>query len=105
MLTLLGVALFAQWSIISNIAAYFVLLLHPSIRRGNYIRVMDMDNFIEGYVAELSLFNTKMITENREAIVYPNNLLVSRPIVVNPRIRFGSQGKINVTDVPPALTK
>ena len=93
-LTLLGVALFASWSILSNITAYFVLLLHPSYRRGTFIRVIDVDNYAEGYIAELTPFNTKLVTENREVILYPNNLLLGRPSLINPRDRLDGVGKL-----------
>lgn len=93
-LTLLGVALFAQWSILSNVTAYFILLLHPSFRRGTFVRVMDADNYAEGYIADLTFFNTKLITENRETIVYPNNLMLGRPALINPRDRLGGLGKL-----------
>ncbi len=95
-LTLLGVALFAQWSLLSNITAYFILLLHPSFRRGNFVRVIDTDNYSEGYISDLTLFNTKLITENRETIVYPNNLLLGRPALINPRDRLEGVGKLPV---------
>lgn len=94
MLTLMGEALFAQWSLLSNVTAYFVLLLHPSIKRGNFVRVLDFDNYVEGYVSELSLFNTKLITDSREQLIYPNNLMLSRPIVVNPREKWNPIGKV-----------
>ena len=93
-LTLLGVALFAQWSILSNVTAYFILLLHPSFRRGHFVRVIDLDNYAEGYIADLTLFNTKLITENRETIVYPNNLILGRPALINPRNRLDGLGKL-----------
>ena len=93
-LTLLGVALFAQWSILSNVTAYFVLLLHPSFKRGTFIRVIDVDNYAEGYISDLTFFNTKLITENRETIVYPNNLLLGRPALINPRDRLNGLGKL-----------
>ena len=93
-LTLLGVALFAQWSILSNVTAYFVLLLHPSFRRGTFVRVIDVDNYAEGYISDLTFFNTKLITENRETIVYPNNLLLGRPALINPRERLSGLGKL-----------
>ena len=99
-LTLLGVALFASWSILSNITAYFVLLLHPSYRRGTFIRVIDVDNYAEGYIAELTPFNTKLVTENREVILYPNNLLLGRPSLVNPRDRLDGVGKLKATSAP-----
>ena len=96
-LTLLGVALFASWSILSNVTSYFVLLLHPSFRRGTFIRIIDADNYAEGYIAELSMFNTKLITENREVIVYPNNLLLSRPALINPRDKLNTIGKLPIS--------
>ena len=92
--TVVGIALFASWSILSNITAYFVLLLHQSYRRGNFIRVIDADNYIEGYISEMNAFNTRLITEAREVIIYPNNLLLSRPTIINPKSRFEGIGKI-----------
>ena len=88
-----GVALFAGWSVLSNVTAFFILLAQSSFRRGNFIRVIDIDNYIEGYVSEINLFNTKLISENREVIIYPNNLLVARPMFVNPRNRLTVIGK------------
>lgn len=93
-ITLTGVALFASWSLLSNVTAYFVILFNPAFRRGNFIRIIDLDNYIEGYVSEITLFHTKLITENRESICYPNNLLLMRPCLVNPRNRLATVGKI-----------
>jgi len=89
-----GVALFANWSILSNITAFFILVAHQSYQRGNYIRIIDMDNYIEGYISEINLFNTRLIGENREVITYPNNLLIARPVIINPRTRHVITGKI-----------
>ncbi|MEM1188223.1 MAG: hypothetical protein AAGI72_06840 [Pseudomonadota bacterium] len=57
-LTLLGVALFASWSLLSNVTAYFVLVLHPTFSRGTFIRILDADNYAEGYIAELGFFRS-----------------------------------------------
>ena len=94
LITLLGVALFASWSLLSNVTAYFVLLLQPSFKRGNFIRIIDVDNYTEGYIAELTPLHTRLVTENREVVVYPNNLLLGRPTVINPRNRFEGVGKL-----------
>lgn len=92
--TLLGVALFASWSLLSNITAYFVLLFHASYSRGTFIRILETDNYVEGYVSDLSLFSLELITENKETIIYPNNLLLGRVVLVNPENRLHSVGKI-----------
>jgi small-conductance mechanosensitive channel len=93
-ITLLGVALFASWSMLSNVTAYFILLIHPSFRRGNFIRVFDADNYAEGYISEVMLFSTKLVTEDREVIIYPNNLLLGRLAIINPRDRLAGVGKL-----------
>ena len=93
-ITLLGVALFASWSILSNVTSFFIMLFHTSFRRGNYLRVIDGDNYIEGYIAELGLMNTKLTTSSNEHVIYPNNLLLARPIFVNPNRKLNEMGKI-----------
>ena len=93
-ITLLGVALFASWSLLSNVTAYFILLLHPSLKRGSFVRILDADNYVEGTISELTLFNIKLVTDNRELVVYPNNLILGRPVIVNPRDRLAGVGKL-----------
>lgn len=92
--TLLGVALFASWSLLSNITAYFVLLFHPSFTRGTFVRIIEADNYVEGYVADLALFSLELITENKATIVYPNNMLLSRVVLVDPPDRLNGVGKV-----------
>lgn len=94
-LAVTGVALFATWSILSNITAFFILLSNPMFKRGNYIRVFDMDNYAEGYISQINMFSTVLITEHRETIIYPNNLMTARAIVINPRERVRTLGKID----------
>lgn len=89
-----GVALFANWSILSNITAFFILLTQRNYKVGNYIRVIDLDNYIEGEIVDISLINTKLVTVHDETIIYPNNLLVAKPTVINPKNKSKYAGKI-----------
>lgn len=95
-ITLTGVALFAQWSLISNITAYFILLTNVAYRRGNYLRIVEGDNYIEGYIADVGPFVTRLITTERETVLYPNNLILTRPLVLNPKTHWASMGKVTV---------
>jgi small-conductance mechanosensitive channel len=99
LVALLGVSLFAGWSILSNVTAFFLLIFHESYKRGNFIRVISSDNYIEGYIAEINLFNTKLITEEKEIVVYPNILLMSNPAVINPKVRYSTIGKITEFEI------
>ncbi len=93
-ITVTGVALFASWSLISNITAYFILLTNVAYRRGNYVRILDGDNFIEGVIADLGPFSTRLVTAERETLMYPNNLILTRPVLLNPKVRWGAMGKV-----------
>lgn len=93
-ITVTGVALFASWSLISNITAYFILLTNVAYRRGNYVRILDGDNYIEGVIADLGPFSTRLVTADRETLMYPNNLILTRPVLLNPKVKWGSMGKV-----------
>ena len=100
-ITVTGVALFASWSLISNITAYFILLTNVSYRRGNYLRIIDGDNFVEGFIADIGPFSTRLVTTERETIMYPNNLILTRPVMLNPKVKWNSIGKVVAkTDAP-----
>ena len=53
----IGVALFAQWSILSNITASMVIFFGFPYRVGDRIKVTDADFDISGTVEEISLFH------------------------------------------------
>ena len=55
--------------------------------------MIDADNYVEGYISEINLFNTKLITDDREIILFPNNLLIARPIIINPKVKYNTIGK------------
>ncbi|MFT6084968.1 MAG: small-conductance mechanosensitive channel [Glaciecola sp.] len=94
LITITGVALFANWSLLSNITAYFILLFQPSYSRGNFIRILEGDNFVEGTISEVNLFNIKLITEDLDIIMYPNNILLTRLIMLNPKTKLQGFGKL-----------
>lgn len=85
MIAVIGVALFAAWSLLSNITAFFILLGQKAFAEGMEIKVVDGGNFVEGRIVEINLFSTVLRTKDNEQVVYPNNLLVSRPVVVLPK--------------------
>ena len=93
LIALLGAALFASWSILSNVTAFFILLSHQSYKKGTFIRIFEADNYIEGYINDINLLHTRLLSENNEVIVYPNNQLIAKPVIVNPADRHNVVGK------------
>jgi hypothetical protein len=77
------------------------LLTNVSYRRGNYLRIIDGDNFVEGFIADIGPFSTRLVTTERETIMYPNNLILTRPVMLNPKVKWNSIGKVVAkTDTP-----
>lgn len=99
-IALTGVALFASWSLLSNITSYFVLLFQNSYSKGNFIRIIDGDNYMEGYIVEINLFTTRLLTKDDEEIAYPNNLVLTRPIIINPKRHWQGIGKSTDRQLP-----
>jgi len=71
-LTVLGIALFAQWSILSNVTAGLILFLNHPLRLGDRIKIMDKDYNIEGRVDDITYFFLHIRMDNGEKITIPN---------------------------------
>ncbi|GAB3097622.1 mechanosensitive ion channel [Aestuariicella hydrocarbonica] len=80
----IGVALFAQWSILSNMTASLVIFFFFPYRVGDEVKVVDKDDDISGRIEEISLFHV-MIRRNQELITYPNNLILQKAVIKNPQ--------------------
>lgn len=78
--TLVGVAFFASWSILSNITSYAILFFYFPFKLGSHIRIIDGDNSIEGKVDDITLFFIVIKLENGEKVTYPNNLAIQKAI-------------------------
>lgn len=76
-----GVALFAQWSILSNLTASIVIFFNYPARIGDTIRVVDGDNSMEGVIVDINMFQVLIEDADRNLINYPNNLLIQKPLI------------------------
>jgi small-conductance mechanosensitive channel len=83
---IVGVALFAQWSILSNVTASFLIFFNFPARVGECIKIIDGDNSVEGEIVEIGLFNTRLTDIDHNIVVYPNNLLLQKPVVKLPAL-------------------
>jgi small-conductance mechanosensitive channel len=77
----IGVALFAQWSILSNLTASIIIFFTFPARVGDKIKVMDGDNSLTGEIVEISLFQIEIRDADGNTILYPNNLFIQKPIM------------------------
>lgn len=79
--TVIGVALFATWSILSNLAASVILFFFFPYRIGAKVKIMDGDNSVEGQIIDITLFYIKVETNDDRIVAYPNNLAIQKPIM------------------------
>lgn len=80
-LTLVGVGLFANWSIVSNITASVILFFFFPFKIGSKVKIVDGDNSAEGEVLGVSLFSIQIRRADGQEIYYPNNLAIQKSIV------------------------
>lgn len=76
-----GVAFFAQWSILSNITASSIIFFSFPYRVGDWVSVVEKDVDIIGQVEDITLFHVLIRNLRGELITYPNNLILQKPVV------------------------
>lgn len=79
-LTVMGIALFAQWSILSNITSGLIIYLNHSVKVGDVISIIDKDYEIEGRVTSIGIFLLTLNTIEGDEITVPCNLFVQKMI-------------------------
>ncbi|MDP5002154.1 MAG: mechanosensitive ion channel family protein [Flavobacterium sp.] len=77
-----GVASFAQWSILSNITAGIIIFFSYPFKIGDKIKIHDKDFPIEGEIDDIKAFYIILKSSDGETITYPNNLLMQKGISV-----------------------
>jgi small-conductance mechanosensitive channel len=81
-LTALGIAFFAQWSLLSNITSSIILFFNHPLKLGDTIKVLDKDYPFEGEITELTYFFVHLKTTEGEIITIPNSLVLQKSISV-----------------------
>jgi len=81
-LTVLGIAFFAQWSLLANVTAGLILFLNHPLRLGDRIKIMDKDYNIEGRVDDITYFFLHIRMDNGEKITIPNSVVLQKTISI-----------------------
>ena len=73
-----GVALFSEWSILSNVTAAFIIYFSHPVKLGETIIIIDNELNIEGRVSDIGLFYVVIKSDNDEKIMIPNNVFLQK---------------------------
>jgi len=79
-LTVIGIALFAQWSHLSNITSGIIIFFNHSVKLDDTIFIIDKDFEIEGRISDIGLFFVKLKTKQGEEVTLPNNIFLQKMI-------------------------
>ncbi|MGY5451596.1 mechanosensitive ion channel domain-containing protein [Agarivorans sp. MS3-6] len=79
----IGVALFAQWSILSNVTASIIVFFFFPYRVGHQVKILDGDNSIEGRLEEITLFHVILVDENGAKLTFPNSMVFQKAVVIS----------------------
>jgi small-conductance mechanosensitive channel len=82
LLTVFGVALFAEMSILSNITACLILFFQHPIKVGDTIAVTHDGKEIEGELTDITYFFVFIKTPNKGILTIPNALLLKSSFLV-----------------------
>ncbi len=82
-LTVLGIAFFAQWSILSNITASVIIFFNHPITIGDDLTIMDKDYQIDCKIYDIGIFFITIKTTNKELVTVPSSVLMQKMIKRN----------------------
>jgi len=80
--TVIGVAMFAQWSILSNITSGIILFFSFPFKIGDFIYIHDKDFPEEGEIVDIGAFHVTLKSHSGEMVIYPNNLFFQKGISI-----------------------
>lgn len=78
----IGVALFASWSILSNVTAGVILFFSFPYKIGDRIRIWDkeFEGESEFVIEDIRAYHVHLRKDNGELITYPNNLFLQKAV-------------------------
>ncbi|MFA0813386.1 mechanosensitive ion channel domain-containing protein [Microbulbifer epialgicus] len=96
-LAFLGVALFAQWSLLSNATASIIVFFFFPYRVGSWVEIIDGDNTVIGQIKEITLFHVIMLDEDNAIVTYPNSLVFQKAVRIthNKPVKKDIEDEIN----------
>lgn len=80
---IIGVAMFAQWSILSNVTSGIIMFFSFPYKIGDKIKIHDKDFYTDPLIIDdILTFQMILRSENGELLSYPNNLILQKGITM-----------------------
>ncbi|WP_299890859.1 mechanosensitive ion channel domain-containing protein [uncultured Lacinutrix sp.] len=79
---ILGITLFANWSILSNVTSGIVMFFSFPYKIGDKIQIHDKELEITAVIEDIRSFQLHLRKENGDLVTYPNNLLLQKAVTL-----------------------
>jgi len=78
----IGIALFAIWSILSNVTSGVIMFFSFPYKVGDKIKIHDKDFPIEAIIEDIRAFQLHLRLDNGDLVTYPNNLILQKAVTL-----------------------
>ena len=81
-ITVIGIAFFANWSILSNITASLILYFNHPLNIGETLRIYDKEFDVEGELIDLSFFFMYVRSKEGFLITIPTSAVLNKTVII-----------------------
>ncbi len=78
----IGIGLFAIWSILSNITSGIIMFFNFPYKVGDKIAIHDKDFPVTAIIEDIRAFQLFLRLENGHLVTYPNNLMLQKAVTL-----------------------
>jgi MscS family membrane protein len=78
----IGIALFAIWSILSNVTSGVIMFFSFPYKVGDKIEIHDKDYPIRAIIENIGAFQLHLRQDNGDLVTYPNNLILQKAVTL-----------------------
>lgn len=78
----IGIGLFAIWSILSNITSGVIMFVYFPFKIGDKIQINDKDFPLAAIIEDIKAFQLHLRTDEGELVTYPNNLFLQKSVTL-----------------------
>jgi small-conductance mechanosensitive channel len=82
MFAVLGIAMFAVWSILSNVTSGIIMFFSFPFKIGDKIHIHDKDFEIIGIIENIKSFQMHLRLDNGNLVTYPNNQILQKAVTL-----------------------
>lgn len=79
---ILGIALFAIWSILSNVTSGIIMFFSFPYKVGDKVSIHDKDFPVQAIIEDIRAFQLHLRLDNGDLVTYPNNMMLQKAVTL-----------------------